>query len=173
MKSISVFVFSLAGFGLVWLLIKWLAPGGAGQRRETERLARIGLLSSDEAARRVRPLLAEPTTFRVVESPVSDAASVLEGLAPELRVLFQRYETIELQRAPWVELSRTTIGPSARTRGLWRIGSVAEATDMTCEVAVRPGEEAIYEIHKDDDVKKAATHRSVYHFLLAAAEESE
>jgi|SRR4051812_37743545 len=171
MTSTLVFPISLAAFVLAWLLIKWLAPGTGARRREAARLERIAALSVEQAAIQAHALLSDPTVFRVVEIPATNTAA-LERLAPHQRSIFQRYETIELLRPPWLKLSRLSIGPSARIKELLSIGVIAEATDMAAEVAVRPGEEGIYELYSDEPSDASGVHKSLYHFLIAVAQES-
>ena len=166
--------FAALMFGIGWLAVRLLARRQAADyRRDAAKLERISALSLEEAASRAASLLSDGRLFRVVEAPPDDDAA-LQSLAPELRNIFRRYESIELVQVPWAHVARASLGPSVHQPGFLRIGDVASGTDVEGEIAVRPGEEAIYEVHADEAPDpKLGTHRSIYHWLIATAQEAE
>ena len=168
----SLIVFAILMFAVGWLIVRLLTARGAAEyRREAEKLQRTSQLSARDAAARAALLLADGELFHCIESSLNDTAT-LEGLAPEIASLFARYETIELLKAPWAIVSRSEIGYSAQKQGFLRIGSISVGTDVEGEIAVRRGEEAIYELHPNEAPDPTfGTHRSIYHWIVAVAEE--
>lgn len=125
-----------------------------------------------EAALKALPLLSDAALFRSVESPSLDDRT-LRALAPELRKVLQRYETVESHAGSHALISRSAIASSELNPSYLRIGSVAPGTDVQGEIAVRPGEEAIYELYPNELPDPTfGTYRSIYHWILATADET-
>jgi hypothetical protein len=172
----SVFWFALfaaAMFGVGWFGVRWLTRRGAAEyRREAEKLERIASVSTSEAAFQALPLLSDAALFRSVESPSLDDRA-LQALAPELRKVLQRYETVESTAGSHASISRAAIAPSELDPGYLRIGSVAPGTDLQGEIGVHPGEETIYELYPNELPDPTfGTYRSIYHWILATTEET-
>jgi hypothetical protein len=159
-----------AGIGGFWLLIRW---GRAEYRLEASRHERIAALSIGDAALKVRTLLGDSALFRATAAPPENTIE-LEQLAPELRTLLHQYQSIELLKGDGATLQRSVVGPAEYGSGYVRIGYVAEATDAQEEVAVRPGAETVYVLYPGEAPDPVyGTYKSVYHWLLAAAEEHQ
>lgn len=156
-----------------WLAVRWLtARGTAEYRRDAMKLETISSLSLQQAKASAIGLLSDPRIFQCAESPIADERS-LEGLAPEVRELLKRYATIELVKGPRAAVMRTSLGPSGRRPGFLRIGSIAAATDVAGDLGVKPGDETIYELYTDEAPDPTfGTYKSIYHWLLAMAEEA-
>jgi hypothetical protein len=158
------------GIWRLWILV---GRGRADYRRHASRLERIAALSLPEATVEARALLADPELFRLSAVPPGNATD-LDQLAPELRGLFQQYDSIEILKGAGALLQRSVIGPAEHGKGFTRIGKVAEATDVEGEVAVKPGAETVYVLHPGEPPDPVfGMHRSVYHWLIAAAEEQK
>ena len=94
-------------------------------------------------------------------------------LAPELRKVLQRYETIEANTGSHAFVTRAVIASSALRPDFLRIGSVAAGTDVEGEIVARPNEETIYELYPNEPPDPTfGTYRSIYHWILAMAEEA-
>ena len=167
----TLWVVALAGL-IGWLVVRWLtARGSAEYRQRAQKLTQISSLSLQEAAARPISLLSDGQFLRYVESPIAESGS-LEALAPELRKLLGRYDSIELVKEPHASITRSSLGPSLHKPGFLRIGSVAPDTDVEAELGVRPGEETIYELYADEAPDPTfGTYKSIHHWLLAMAEE--
>jgi len=168
-----IVMFAVLMFGVGWFGVRWLTRRGAEEYcREAEKLEKIASQSISEAAEKALPLLADAVLFRSVESSSGDDDS-LQALAPELRKVFRRYEIVESNVGSQASVSRSAIGASALKSGFLRIGSVETGTDVQGEIAVRPGEETIYELYSDEAPDPTfGTYRSIYHWILATAEEA-
>jgi hypothetical protein len=166
-------IFAAVIFGVGWLGVRWLTRRGAAEyRRDAEKLERIASDSISEAALKALPLLADAALFRSVESSLADNGA-LQALAPELRKVLQRYELVESNAGSHASISRSAIGLSDLNPGYLRIGSVAPGTDVEGEIVVRPGEETIYELYPNEPPDPTfGTYRSIYHWILATAEET-
>ena len=166
-------VFAAAMFGLGWFGIRWLTRRGTAEyRREAEKLDKIASDSISEAALKALPLLSDTALFRSVESSSAENGA-LHALAPELKKVLQRYETVESNAGSHSAISRSAIASSELNPGYLRIGSVAPGTDVEGEIVVRPGEETIYELYPNELLDPTfGTYRSIYHWILATAEET-
>lgn len=168
----AIGIFAALMFGLGWVVVRWLARRGAAEyRREATRLERIAAQSILEAASKALPLLQDDASFGIVESPAENDES-LRTLAPELRKIVQRYERVESKAASQATISRSMIQSSALKQGFVQIGSVGSGTDVAGEIAVRTGEETIYELYPSEEPDPTfGTYRSVYHWIIAMSEE--
>ena len=169
-----VVVFAGLMFGAGWLFVRWLtARGTAEYRQEAAKLEQISSLSLQEAASKAVSLLSDGKLFRYAESPIADEGS-LDALAPEIRKLLGRYEAIEVVKGPRASVARSSIGASEHKPGFLRIGSVATATDAEGEIAVRPGDETVYELYAQEAPDPVfGTYKTIYHWLIAMAEEAK
>jgi hypothetical protein len=168
----NAWVFAFAGAMLAagWGVVRWLTELGAREyRQEAEKLGQINSLPDPAAATRATILLQDASIFRQLQ--VSDADNeFVQALAPELRGFLQRYGRIEVLRGPEASVCRSWTGPSVHKEGFLRIG-VCRGDG---EIAVRPDEEAIYELYSNDEIDATfGTYKSVYHWALAMAMEAK
>jgi hypothetical protein len=129
--------------------------------REYEK--EILVLSIGEAKRRCESLFSDTRIFKCVESTTGGDANI-DWLAPYLRELFSRYETIEAIYGD-ARLGRREIAPSELDSRFIRIGTGIEHTQLV----VKPGEEIVYVIdgsETTDDELKENSYPSIYHWLL-------
>ncbi len=171
MNSVFWMVIFAAAIGVGWLGVRWLTRKGAREyREEAEKLEGISTLSLHEASSRAALLLSDETLFRSIAS--LSESSMLNVLAPELRRVLERYESIEFLRGSGAVIARSSMRPSAIKSDFLQIGSVASGTDVEGEISVRPGEEAIYELYANEPPDPTfGTYRSIHHWVLAMAEE--
>ena len=172
-SAIWIVIFAAVMFGAGLLGVRWLTRRGAAElRREAEKLERIASEPINDAALKALALLSDGALLRSIESSYRGDDS-LELLAPELRRILLRYETIEVNTGSHATVTRTAIAPSALQPGFLRIGSVAAGTDVEGEIVVRSGDETIYELYPNEPPDPTfGTYRSIYHWILAMAEEA-
>jgi hypothetical protein len=165
-----VVLFSAIAFGIGWFAVQALVRRGTQEyRRDARSLEEIAALSIETAAEKAIPLLKEPSLFTTIER---EGREVDGQLGTHLRRLLRRYQQIESNSGSRPVLSRDAVGPSAITPGFLRVGSVGVGTDVEGELAIRAGEEAIYELYAGEAPDPVfGTYRSVYHWILASAEE--
>lgn len=172
-SAFSVVAFAAFMFGVGWLAVRWMTRRAFTEYgRAAQRLERISSLSIADAESRALSLLQDPTVFECVEAETADE-TLVGDLAPELRKVLQHYATIGSTTGARAQLERSSIGDSKLKPGFVRIGSVAAQTDIEGELAVRRGEETIYEVYPNEAIDpNFGVYRSVYHWILAMAEEA-
>jgi hypothetical protein len=172
-RWIGMAAFMGAAFSVGWLVVRWFVRRGTAEyRREAELLATISALPTPDAASQAMKLLSQGGPFRCVESPAHDPAQ-LELLAPEQRAVLGRFESVALVGGSAASVGRSFLGSSAIKPGFIRIGLVAPSTDVEGEISVRAGEETIFELYAGEEPDAVfGTYRSIYHWVLATAEES-
>jgi hypothetical protein len=148
-------------------------PRGAVEYQEKANVLRnIAAMSFDEAAPTAQQLLRNPQHFRCVEAPRGDKS--LESFAPRLRQILERYAEVAAVGDPGTSVQRAAIAPAVHAAGFVRIGWVNAGIDTEGELAVRAGEETIYELHPGEPGDSTfGTYRSIYHWIIAAASEGK
>ena len=131
-----------------------------------QKVSDIKGLPLAEAKRRALAALADASRFECERQP---AAKGLPAELPSLaRELFSTCSAVKAM-AGEARLSREEVGPARYRRGLIRIGTNLDAT----ELVVRPGEEPVYEIDGSDaDIRELEQGGipSVYHWILVTEE---
>ncbi len=158
---------------LIWVTVAWLIRKGRSEHQaEAAVLTEINDIPIEEAERRALVLLKDKRSFRCVESPVLRGEQ-LEPLAEGLRKLFQRYETIESLGGSLM-LDRKSIGTSSIYPEFTAIGRGMMGSDSEFELGVRGSADPVYEVYPNESIDPTfGTYSSVYHWVLAAARESD
>jgi hypothetical protein len=151
---------------VLWLLAK----GRRERQRSTMTHQLIQALSSEAARQQALALLTSTHGFVVIELPPTDIAA-LEFCAPMLREFFHRFEFVSTTRGDFT-VSRSQFCPSQLAPGLVRIGEALPGTELECELAAKPGEEAIFEVEQDRVDTSSSRHRTIYHLIVSYSPES-
>ena len=143
------------------LLLRWRSKESKPLLEQAERLKReVSAHSLQEAKRLTSELLADGRHVRAFRSPTSDEEEVLlEPLPTELKHLLSDYAAIELVYGDQ-RISRGDLGASTVQAGFIKVGRDMEFA----EVAVRPGDEAIYVLAPGEDPALEAP--TIYHWLV-------
>lgn len=135
----------------------------AGMHQEVSGLQALPLA---EARSRALAALRDPTHFECREEPL--AGGLPAGLPDSAREIFSLYSSVKAVAGEAL-LSRSQIGPAQYRDGFLRIGTNLDAT----ELAVRPGEEPVYEIDGSDaderEIERGGV-PSLYHWVLVTEE---
>ncbi len=185
MTYLIIAIALLALTSTVWI-VRWfkvlaanadaeIAANIVDMERYGERIEAVVALPMEEARRRAELLLADPDVFASVESPASQLPDVL---APALRGLFSRFESVTAVQDE-AFLSRNLVAPFGwewedgpwRRHQFWQIGWESGHV----YTLVKPYEEGVYNIEEleDDDDVSEPDFPSVYHWLLAVAPEQD
>lgn len=126
----------------------WRKMTGANVREWASRIREeVEALPLAEARRLALAALEDRARFHIVESQAGpEEASVLEQLPEGARELFEKYEQIEHVYTDTKYL-RKNIGPAEYLPGFLRLGTSIDST----ELAVRPGQEFLYEIDGSEE----------------------
>jgi len=146
----------------LWALTSRRSPSSALART----VAMIAELPLGEARIRAQKALEDVRHFDC--TPAASPAAFPPGLPPAALELFSRFVSIASVSGE-ARLSRDDVGPSAYKSGWLRIGYDLDAV----ELAVRPDEDAVYEIDgSDPDEHEVALGGvpSVYHWILITEE---
>ncbi|MCI0614705.1 hypothetical protein L0244_17080 [bacterium] len=115
-------------------------------------------LSLEQAKEEASALLSDPHKFRCIESPSTDT-NQLALLSPILKDFFAKYQKVDAVYGD-MRLNRSQIGPSIIDSSFIKIG-----TDIECELVVRQGQDAIYEL--DSMGIEEPGYPTVHHLLVA------
>jgi hypothetical protein len=164
-EAVAVFVATAVTLTLLWtIFVKRNARSAAARTSELARRdSELGKISIEEAKSRAEKLLADTKRFRCVKAsePYRDT---LDVMPPGLSEFFSRYARVSLEFGDAV-LDRELIARSTVSDRFVRVG-----TDVECELAILPKQEAIYEID-DGPASEFRAYPSVYHLIVSLDEE--
>jgi hypothetical protein len=151
--------------GAAW----WMAKGARDRARRVaaleERASEILALSSEDAARRLAPLLADPTRLQVEAARAT--TSWPRQLPASLKDLLGAHARIATPDGR-VRVGALELGPSTLRSGMIRVGREGPA-NAGVELVVAPGAETVYAIAPlNVDILPGAGLPSVAHLLLLA-----
>jgi len=126
----------------------------------------ISQIPRDEAKQRVWKLLEDSERFTLTKA-LATAVPVRDDLPTDVRELFSRYGHIEWYDSV-ARLGVKYVGPSMCCEGFIAIGYMCEDDDV--EVAVKPGDSAVYELDRFDgncdSFDESTRFPSIYHWFL-------
>ncbi|HEV7239252.1 MAG TPA: hypothetical protein VGQ36_08435 [Thermoanaerobaculia bacterium] len=134
---------------------------------ETGRVMDSGaqFMNIEEAAAAAQAILSDSSRFAVVRRSAADYPHV-DDLAYHIGRFFADIESIKATRGD-AQVARSSISPSAMNPEYLRIGTDIESV----EIAIRPGDESVYEFDAFDPDKPFDRHESIYHWVLAVDQE--
>lgn len=164
-EAVAVFVATAVTLTALWtIFVKRNARSAAARTSKlAQRDSELAKISIEEAKSRAEKLLADTRRFRCARTsePYRDAL----GITPAgLSEFFSRYARVSLEFGDAV-LDRELVARSAVNNQFVRIG-----TDIECELAILPKQEAIYEID-DGPASGFRAYPSVYHLIVSLDEE--
>ena len=147
---------------------RWVKGAEAAEsEREVKRVnERVSAIPLDAARARVELLLQDPEKYHVTIAAAAAARpALIDELPPAAHQLFERYEFIQ-EKYGDTQLGREILARSDNDPRLLRIGYDLGYS----ELAVAPDAETVYWLTDGEGREMAAaTHPSVYHFILSSA----
>lgn len=159
---------------VVFFATQWLISRGRREyKAKASKFKATNAIPLRAARERALELLQDKRLFTCLEAqPNHDP--VPRSMPSGIIELFQRYDRIEAVSAGNPHIERNLVGRDARQQPYKLVGFGMEGSDVEFDLAVRSGDEKLYEVYNNETPDPASgIYNSVFHWILVTAARSE